>query len=551
MAERPITLPLIDRLATNLVDWAASPLQYTGYQPGQVIPSAAHNTTGLLGALWNGYLDYGTVRASDYLDTATTQRWSTTRLAYGLGGDVLGAGGNASTFATYFVGGYRIEIDDGLLRPVGAAPLIQAGATLPGRIWLYLDYGIIDDPAQPIASIRVDTAAAGAAATPGAGELALVGVDVNALGIITGNTYDGADPAPLLVYNTLSQAFSGDVIVGGVFVVAGDLDVGGALSVDGLTTLNAGLSMNSSSISDANDIGCETVSANGNIAAGGDMSCVNLATGGNITCGGNLDMDAGNITNAFTIACTSFNTTSDITCGGNLDMTSGSISNVTTLGTSGLATINQLSVTTTSSFTGIISPLAGVNLGAQQIAGIANSIVDVDRVLVDRIEFTDMAAVYSTTGGHLRWNTTALMFAQSTSLGDAVAIDDPQRGFDLAFSSVNPIDTTTAVASRRVQQAEPVWIETTCRFEGTSAASAMNYRLQIAGPATIDVDIQTFHIATINVGYSMTHVFLWVPTDDFAVPGTRDYIFTVRLGRSAGTLTCANVSIKVSSALEI
>ncbi len=254
--------------------------------------------------------------------------------------------------------------------------------------------------------------------------------------------------------------------------------------------------------------------------------------------GGQLQCDPGS-----SVTFSTFSTSGPVVIGGSLSVG-------TTLGTSGLATLQSLSVTTTAVIGGVLTASAGINLGAQQIQGSAGSIVDVDRALVDKIEFTDMGSTYSTTPGHLRWNTTALMFSQGV-VGDAVAIDDPQRGFDLAFSTVNAIDTTTAVASRQAQENEPLWIETTCRFEGTSAASNMNYRLQIAGPATIDVDIQTFTIQATNVGYSMVHVFLWTPTDDFIAPGTRGYNFTVRLGRSAGTLTCANVSIKVSSALEI
>lgn len=237
MAARPNILPLIDRTLSNVVDWEISPLQYTGYQAGQVVKSATHNTTGLLGALWNGYLDYGTVRTDDYI-AAITQRWSATQLAYTVGAEILTLGAGVDDYATYFVDGYRIEIDAGLLRPSGAYPLLQPGATLPGRVWIYLDYGVIADPAQPIAAIRVGLAGVGAAATPGAGELPLVGVDVNALGVITSNTYDGGDPTQGLFYSaTMLQGFMGDVII------AGDLEVNGAglftttLDVTGITTL--------------------------------------------------------------------------------------------------------------------------------------------------------------------------------------------------------------------------------------------------------------------------------------------------------------------------
>jgi hypothetical protein len=524
VAERPSLLPLIDTTLSNVIDWANTPYWYTGFAPGQVVPSAPHNTLWLLGALWNGYLDYGTVRTDDYLQSAADQRWSTTQLAYAVGDEVITLGAEVDTYVTYYVGGYRIEVDAGLLRPYGALPLLQPGATLPGRLWIYLDYGVITDPAQPVAAIRVESVAAGVPASPAVGELPLVGVDLNALGVVTGNTYDASDPELGLVYSSaLPQAFLGNVVIGGS-LEAGSLELGGALDMGGFAITNA------------DDVGCESVTANNGISAG------TLTTSGDVEIGGDLDMTLGAISNATTIGATAIACTSVAA--------SANVGGVT-LSSSGLSTLNQLEVTTTSAFTGIINPLAGVNLGAQQIAGTAGSIVDVDRVLPDKIEFTNMGAVYSTTAGHLRYNETALMFAQSATLGDAVAIDDPQRGFDLAFSTVNAIDTTTAQASRTVQQAEPVWIEISARYEGTSVGN-LNLRVSVSGtPGTVDIGTTSFRIDAINVGWSLHHVMLWTPTDNFITPGTLPYSFTVRLGVSAGTLTCANVAIKVSSAIEI
>jgi hypothetical protein len=287
VAERPSLLPLIDTTLSNVIDWANTPYWYTGFAPGQVVPSAPHNTLWLLGALWNGYLDYGTVRTDDYLESSVDQRWSTTQLAYNVGDEVITLGAEVDTYVTYYVGGYRIEVDAGLLRPYGALPLLQPGATLPGRLWIYLDYGVITDPAQPVAAIRVESVAAGVPASPAAGELPLVGVDLNALGVVTGNTYDASDPELGLVYSSaLPQAFLGNVVIAGS-LEAGSLELGGILDMGGFAIINA------------DDVGCESVTANNGVSAG------TLTTSGDVEIGGDLDMTLGAISNVLTLVASS------------------------------------------------------------------------------------------------------------------------------------------------------------------------------------------------------------------------------------------------------
>lgn len=242
MADRPSVLPLIDRLATNVIDWSLSPLQYTGFAANQVVPSAEHNTLWLLGALWQGYLDYGTLRLGDYVDASVAQRWSSTRLAYTLGQEIDVVGASPSSFVVYYVDGFRVEVDTGMLALAGAAPLLVPGATLPGRVWVYLDYGTIADPGQPIAAVRVESAGVGAAAAPGVGELPLVGVDVDVSGKVTGNTYDGGAPSYLLRYSdtisvelpalvTATQLVCGGSTLGDAPLTVNPVTVGSANSV--------------------------------------------------------------------------------------------------------------------------------------------------------------------------------------------------------------------------------------------------------------------------------------------------------------------------------
>ncbi len=242
----------------------------------------------------------------------------------------------------------------------------------------------------------------------------------------------------------------------------------------------------------------------------------------------------------------------DVTIGGNLDMTSHAISNVTTIGTSGLATLNSLSVTTTAVVTGVLTANGGINLAGQTLQGSAGSVVDVEKVLPDKIEFTDMASTYSATAGHMRWNSTALMFSQNSLLGKTTAIADPRRGYDATFTTLAAIADTTAEAARVVQQAESVAIEVTFRFEGTSAGSNLNWRIEASGtPGTADIVTDTFVIDLANKGYSFHQTFLWTPTDNFVAPGTKGYTFKVRLGVSAGTLTAARIAIHVTSAISV
>jgi hypothetical protein len=253
-----------------------------------------------------------------------------------------------------------------------------------------------------------------------------------------------------------------------------------------------------------------------------------------------------------------------VNSGGVFQCAVGSTATFATLSTSALATLasaattttmavgTALTVGTTAAITGILSPLAGINLGAQQIAGAATSIVDVDRVLADKVELTDMATTFSNTGGHMRWNTTALMFAQSAVIAKTNAVEIPQRGFDLVFSTVNAIDDTTATVTRNIQASEPVWIEVYFRWEISIAATNMNFRVQVTGPSgSADLGTTTFRATVANVGYPFAYVLRWTPTDNFALPGTQSYAFLVRLGTGAGTLTCANIMVKIASALEV
>ncbi len=190
--------------------------------------------------------------------------------------------------------------------------------------------------------------------------------------------------------------------------------------------------------------------------------------------------------------------------------------------------------------------------GTASVLGSATSVVDVG--LVDALDveansvtYDDMGIILDIGEGATRWNKTSWM------LGDGAhsrAISVPDRGMDVTFTTINAIVDTTADAIREnLDEDEPVWITITARFECDTATTQLNTRLKIFGPATIDVDIDDYRIEVANVGYTYSRAFLWVPTDDFVLPGTIAYQFRARFGVSAGTLLMTNISIKCEGAL--
>lgn len=212
MANRPPLFAFIDLSASNIdPDYRNNTLTITGFAEGEVIPSREHNTLWLIGSLWDTYLDFNTLKLADIVDLATSQRWSDDRLSYNVGENVLAGGANVDTFASYMFDGWRIQIDENLLVPAGASPLLVPFATTPGRIWIYVDTSVISNtpPLQPIPVLRVDSVAAGDPPTPSAGELALVGVDVDAAGFVTGNTYPAVEPEREVIYGTRVQRWRG------------------------------------------------------------------------------------------------------------------------------------------------------------------------------------------------------------------------------------------------------------------------------------------------------------------------------------------------------
>jgi hypothetical protein len=464
----PDRYPLHD---TGDVNSANLPTAYSlqGFPSLSVADPRATNALLQANGGWTQYNDFTLVRAIDTHNSSTAYRLSL-NLGYATGAGLESL--SPTTNPVYVFRGNVIRFRESFLMDQGLDPITFTASM---RTWIYCGAD---------GTVRVDVVALATGATPAVGEFTVIGVDTDATDITA-------------IVTTSSPAFElhftgPNYIIDTNFAVLGDSSFVGNVDVTGVVTLGAGgLDMNGSSISNADNIGCETLVANTSV-------------------------------------------------------------DTATLDTTGLATLNQLAVTTTSAFTGIINPLAGINLAGQTISGTASSVVDVERVLVDKLEMTDMTSSFSNTGGHGRWNTTALMFAQSAVIAKTNAVEIPQRGFDLVFSTVNAIDDTTATVTRNIQAAEPVWIEVYFRWEISVAATNMNFRVQVTGPAgSADLGLTTFRATVQNVGYPFACVLRWTPTDNFALPGTQSYAFLVRLGTGAGTLTCANIMVKIASALEV
>jgi hypothetical protein len=186
-------------------------------------------------------LDYGTLRTDDFI-APVDQQWSALKLAYSVGANVtLGAGASATSLPTYFFDGYRIEVDSKILAPAAANPLLLPLATVPGRVWVYLSTANVSDPLQPFAEIRIESVAAATVESPGANELALVGVDIDAGGVVTGNTYPASEPANELAFGTIAQRWTRGVEFDDTADFDGAVTFDSSADFNGVTTVNTTL----------------------------------------------------------------------------------------------------------------------------------------------------------------------------------------------------------------------------------------------------------------------------------------------------------------------
>lgn len=185
---RPALWPIHDALGINLTTPEVSLYFFSGYPGGLPVPSADHNGKLQRGGDWHRYLDFNGLRNEDWLDAsaASAYAFTATSLTYNNGDNVLTTGAAVLTRGACLVAGTRIETDATFLNfaatiggTVQGDPLIYSGATTPGRIWVY---------ANDSGEVRFESGAPATADAPAADEITLVGVDIDALGVVT----DGA-----------------------------------------------------------------------------------------------------------------------------------------------------------------------------------------------------------------------------------------------------------------------------------------------------------------------------------------------------------------------
>jgi hypothetical protein len=322
-----------------------------------------------------------------------------------------------------------------------------------------------------------------------------------------------------------------------LLAVGGDLDVTGNLTVGGDSALG----------DDAGD--SHTIT--GSVAVTGDTAITGSLTvaadnPANFTGDVTLGSDSAD---AITVnGTTTFN--APVTIANGQAFVANGNSTIGNAGTDTLTCNAAATFGTTVVANGAISALAGINLSAQTISGSAGSLVSVENVALLEQRWTDSVGTLPGTAGEIRWNGTFFSYRDQTNV--ARTLDEPVRGHDATFTTDQAIVDTDAVAVRRVQASESVWIEISCRYEA-DGAEEMAYRIQVDGPlgtATILSDDVT--IAAANKGYPFFQALPWTPTDDFAETDPQNYTFTVGLGiGGAPTLTATNVTIKVSSNLQI
>jgi hypothetical protein len=318
--------------------------------------------------------------------------------------------------------------------------------------------------------------------------------------------------------------------------IAGPTTVGGTLGVTGVATLGNNVNLGT-------DVGAKTVTIGAD--ASDVLTCpavatlsdnVNLCTG----VGAKTLVVGSDSSDVVTVNSTATFNAPVTVANGQLFTANGNV----ILGNAGGDTI---------ALTGSISCVGDITISSHSITGTAGSLVDVENVAVTEVRFDSSGSTLPSVAGRMRWNDTLFTFMDAQ--GIIRAVDEPVRGYDAVFQSINTsIGSTTASATRRIKATEPVWIEMGCRRQMSTTVD-MNYRIRATGPlGTIDILSDSVGTPTANKGLSWHEVFYWTPTDTW--PGETDpqnYTFVVGLGGAGGasTLDAVRVGIKVSSAVQV
>lgn len=276
---RPGFYPFHDILGLNLVAPENSLYLLGGYPKGLPVPSADHNGKLQRSGLWHQYLDVQTLHNDDWLDiTPTATATLTGQLTYVVGGNVLAGGAEVNSRGAYLIEGSRIETDTPFMTPFGGAvtgdPLLFPAATTPGRIWIYVSSD---------RNVRFDSVGPGAADSPEPDEITLVGVDVDALGVVTdGDVTPVTLPLPVRRLPVVIPVNMTDLAIAGsgtVLAVTGGGTEGGSMAARINGGVGPGLRVFSES---PTDFALQAI----NLAGGNALSVA-----GPTTCNGQVTID--------------------------------------------------------------------------------------------------------------------------------------------------------------------------------------------------------------------------------------------------------------------
>lgn len=234
----------------------------------------------------------------------------------------------------------------------------------------------------------------------------------------------------------------------------------------------------------------------------------------------------------------------NVEIGGNLDMTSGSISNVTTLGTSGLATLNSASVSTTLGVTGVLTATGGISLpsgadatgtsGSTFTGGTFDAIDPTGVVKVGELTFYSDSSP-STTNGVMQW------FGRGLTVG----LESYARRVAMPVDNyvASPIDTASSTAtgasvSVTLVTGDVVYVTASADLTNSGASgSVVVFEIAIGGVNQNSPGNLTHPAAGKYITCSRTVMY--------TAPATAIYTFVQRYGATSGTGSCRNSFISV------
>jgi len=183
--DRPDGYPLHAALwtsADNLTPVVESLFRSVGNEKNTLILSDDINGKFQSIGFWIGHTDCKTIKNQDWLSPTVNAQLSVDKLRYVVGDPVkVLPGADVDTRTVVLIQGRRVETDITLLRVPVAEPLYSPGVPLPGRVWVYVNKDAV---------IRLENVGPAVADTPDVGndEITLVGVDVDAAGLVSGHT---------------------------------------------------------------------------------------------------------------------------------------------------------------------------------------------------------------------------------------------------------------------------------------------------------------------------------------------------------------------------